>query len=88
MKTTIICGQKTEYTIVIPAANAPVEQTAAEELQLYLKKALGAELSICGEGAVVGKAFYIGHTEYAKATGIMGKSEENWIIKMHEEMWF
>ncbi len=85
MKTTIICNQKTEYAIVIPAVSAPVEQTAAEELQLYLKKALGAELSICKEGEPVSKAFYIGHTEYAKAAGINGKSEENWIIKLLDE---
>ena len=84
MKTAIICNQKTEYAIVVPAAFAPVEQTAAEELQLYVKKAFGVELSICKEGESVGKAFYIGHTQYAKAAGILGKSEENWIIKMHD----
>lgn len=84
MKTTIINNQMSEYVIMIPVANAPVEQTAAEELQLYLKKALGVELLICEEGEAAGKAFYIGHTKYAKSVNIFGKSEENWIIKLNE----
>ena len=84
MKTTIISNQASEYVIMIPAVNAPVEQTAAEELQLYLKKALGAEIPICKEGESTAKAFYIGHTEYAKSADVSGKSEENWIIKLNE----
>ena len=84
MKTVIIQGQKTEYSIVIPAAATPVEKTAAEELQHYLKKVFGAELAIMKEGEVPGKAFYIGHTEYAGKAGVAGNSKENWIIKMHE----
>lgn len=84
MKTVIVEQSKTSYTIVIPATPAPVEQTAAEELQLYLKKALGVELSVCKEGEETGKAFYIGHTQYAKSAGVLGKSQENWIIKMQE----
>jgi len=83
MKTTIISKQKTDYAIVIPTANAPVEQTAAEELQLYLKKTFGVELQILKESETVGRAFYIGHTEYAQMAGVFGKSVENWIIKMH-----
>ncbi len=85
MKTTLIADKKTEYVIVIPACSAPVEQTAAEELQGYLKKALGAELAIKKEDEAAGKAFYIGHTDYAKNAGVLGKSKENWIIKMVDE---
>ncbi|MBE7041702.1 MAG: DUF4838 domain-containing protein [Ruminococcaceae bacterium] len=82
MKITLIADKKTEYVIVIPASPAPVEETAAAELQGYLKKALDAELCVKKEGEAVGKAFYIGHTEYAKAAGVCGKSKENWIMKM------
>ncbi len=82
MKTILIQNEKTEYSIVIPENCAPVCQTAAEELQEYLKKALNVTLAITTEGAAVGKAFYIGHTAYAKAAGVSGKSTENWIIKM------
>lgn len=85
MKTIIIDDKKTNYAIVIPKNSAPVEQTAAKELQTYLKKVFGTELSICTEDNVSGKAFYIGHTEYAKSAGIIGKSEENWIIKVDNE---
>ena len=68
---------------MIPANPAPVEKTAAEELQLYFKKALHVELAVREEGKGTGKAFYIGHTGYAKAAGVLGKSRENWIIRMH-----
>ena len=82
MKTTLIADKKTEYVIVIPADSAPVEETAAEELKGYLKKALDVELAIKKEGEAFNKAIYIGHTDYAKAAGVLGKSKENWIIKM------
>ncbi len=85
MKTVLIHEQKTEYVIVIPVDTKPVEQTAAEELKEYLKKALGAELPIKKEDEEYGKAFYIGHTDYAKNAGILGASTENWIIKMQDE---
>ena len=85
MNTILICAQKTDYAIVLPAVPAPVEETAAEELQQYLCKALGVALPVCKEGEFTGKAFYIGHTDYAKAAGILGKSEENWIIQLHED---
>ena len=85
MKTVIIHERKTEYSIIIPAVAKPVEKTAAEELQDYLNKVLRTELAIIKEGEDCGKAFYIGHTEYAKDAGVLGKSKENWIIKMHEE---
>lgn len=85
MKTSIICNNNTDYVIVVPQNSAPVEQAAANELQTYLKKVFGAELPIYEEGETSYKAFYIGHTDYAKSSGIHGKSEENWIIKVHNE---
>ena len=81
MKTVFIQNRTSEYAIVIPVSAAPVEQTAAEELRQYLRKALGAELPIRDERDISGKAFYIGHTQYAKAAGVLGKSKENWIIQ-------
>lgn len=77
----IICDKKSEYSIVIPTNPAPVEETAAAELQQYLNKTYGVELPIVSESKASGKAFYIGRTDYAKAAGITGKSVENWIIK-------
>jgi len=85
VKQILIRGEKPKYTIVIPTIPAPVEETAAQELQNYLKKALGTELPVCKEEAFAGKAFYIGHTQYAKTAGVFGKSEENWIIQLHED---
>ena len=70
----IIHEQKTEYAIVISANATVVEQTAAKELQQYLKKATGAWLSIICEGDAERKAFYVGHTLYAKQADVAGKS--------------
>ncbi len=81
MMTTIISDKTTTYNIVIPVGAAMVEQTAAEELQTYLKKVYGTELAILTESDAKGNCFYIGRTEYAKASGVAGKSTENWIIK-------
>ena len=77
----IVLQKHRPYFIAIPVKAAPVEQTAAEELRQYLRKALGAELPIRNEQDISGKAFYIGHTQYAKAAGVLGKSKENWIIQ-------
>ena len=85
MNITIIDKQKTDYCIVIPKSPAPVEQTGAQELACYLQKALGVTLAIVEEGTESGKAFYIGHTDYAEKAGISGNSKENWIIRMHND---
>ena len=77
----IIYDKQSEYAIVIPAIPAPVEETAATELQQYLKKSYNVELPIKKESEAATKAFYIGRTEYAKKAGVAGKSVENWIIK-------
>lgn len=83
MKTKLIYDKQTDYVIVIPKNPAPVEQSAAEELQLYIHKTLDVVLEIKIEDERIGKGFYIGHTEYAKTAGILGDGKENWIIKMY-----
>ena len=75
MKITLIHSNATDYSIVIPVNFSPVEQTAAEELQHYLKKAYDIDLDLKTERESVDKAFYLGHTEYAKKAGIIGKSK-------------
>ena len=68
--------------IVIPNDAHVVEKTAADELVNYIEKSLSVKLSVVTEGEAEGKCIYIGHTEYAKTNGALGKSKENWIIKM------
>lgn len=83
MKTKLIFDKQTDYVIIIPKNPAPVEQTAAEELQQYVGKVLGVMLPIKKEDESMGAGIYIGQTEYAKVAGILGNAKENWIIKMH-----
>lgn len=71
-----------DYSIVIPKNAHIIEKTAAEELASYLEKALGAKLPIVSEENFSGKGIYIGKTEFAAENGILGKSKENWIMKM------
>ena len=68
--------------IVIPEKAHIVEKTAAEELKNYIEKALKTSLSIVSESDAFGKCIYVGHTEYAKDNNILGKSKENWIMKI------
>ncbi len=68
--------------IVIPENAHIVEKTASEELQNYIERSLGIKLSVVTEKQAEGKCIYVGHTEYAKANNVLGKSKENWIIKM------
>jgi len=70
--------------IVIPENAHIVEKTAAEELVSYIEKALSVKLPIVAESEAEGKCIYVGHTEYAKKNGILGKSKENWIIAVKE----
>ncbi len=83
MQIKVIENKNTEYQIVVPDFAEPVEKTGAEELRQYIHKAFGAQLSVVSEKEAKGKAFYIGHTEYAKDCGVLGSSRENWVIKMH-----
>jgi len=68
--------------IVIPKNAHVVEKTAAEELAKYIEKSLGLKLPIICECEAEGKCIYVGMTEYAEAAGVVGKTVENWIIKM------
>ncbi len=84
MKKILIREQRTQYKIVIPETASLVEQTAAKELQQYLMKATGAKLSVLTEDCAEGKAFYVGHTAYARSAGMAGESKEHWIIRMSD----
>ncbi len=68
--------------IVIPENAHVVEKTAAEELRNYIEKSLSVKLSVVTESEAAGKCIYVGHTECAKKNNVLGKSKENWIIKM------
>lgn len=70
--------------IVLPGDHSITEQTAAEEVQSYLEKALGIKYAIVPEQDAKGKCIYVGKTDFAKNAGIFGKSIENWIIAMHD----
>ncbi|MBR3848461.1 MAG: DUF4838 domain-containing protein [Oscillospiraceae bacterium] len=82
MKKIIAERDRREYSVVIPDNAHAVEKTAAEEVTEYLKKALSINLPTVSEKDASGKGIYIGHTEFAKDAGVIGKSKENWIIKM------
>ena len=69
--------------IVIPQNAHVVEKTASEELCNYIEKSLGIKLPIICECKAEGKCIYVGHTEFAKKNNVLGKSKENWIVKMH-----
>ena len=85
MKTTIINDKKTKYSIVIPKDCSEVEKNATTELKEYIKKAFDTDIYIKNEIEASGKAFFVGHTNYAYKAGIQGKSKENWIVKMHDD---
>lgn len=70
------------YSIVIPKDAHIVEKTAAAELSSYLEKSLGIKLPTVSEENFSGKGIYIGKTEFANKRNIIGKSKENWIMKM------
>ena len=80
----IFKNKNSEYVIAIPEGEALVEKTAARELCEHIEKVFGAKLPILREDEVSGKAFYIGHTNYAANLGICGSSNENWIIKVSD----
>lgn len=71
-----------EYSIVIPNNAHIIEKTAAEELASYFEKALGVKLPTVSEERFFGKGIYIGKTEFAEKHGVVGKSKENWMMKM------
>ena len=71
--------------IAIPANPSKVEETAAEELCTYLKKATGAVFTVIPETSVSGNAIYVGHTKYAEACAPICTGEEQWFLKAHSK---
>ena len=68
--------------IVIPDDAHIIEKTASEELVNYIEKSLSVKLAVVPESEADGKCIYVGHTDFAKKNGVLGKSKENWIMKM------
>ena len=72
--------------IVLPAEFGSVEQTAANELQLYIGKITGKSIAIVKEGENSGAGIYVGNTEFAKTAGVTYPTEndtngEAWAIQ-------
>ncbi len=82
MKNIFLEKGKNDCLIVIPDDAHIVEKTASEELVNYIEKSLSVKLPVVSEKDANGKCIYVGHTGFAKKNGIIGKSKENWIIKM------
>lgn len=85
MKVSIISDNQTNYSVVLPETPHVVEETAANELVLYVKKVFGIDMPIKKENGFSGNGIYIGHTDFANNSGIKGNSKENWIIKLCDE---
>lgn len=77
----IVKDGESSFSIVIPDDATKVEETAADELKQYIKKATGAELSIVNESDAGEKAIMIGATRFAQANNVVAEGEEDWIIK-------
>lgn len=75
--------KKSYLEIALPEKPSMVEETAAEELCEYFKKATGATFKVVSENAVSEKAIYVGHTKYAKEIAPICTGEEQWYIKAH-----
>lgn len=82
MNRTIAKRGASEYSIVIPDTPYVIEETAAKEVAEYLEKALAVKLSIVNEKDASKKGIFIGQTDFARESGIVGKEKENWIIAM------
>ena len=82
MKNVFLTKGTADCKIVVPDNMTIVEKTASEELVNYIEKTLSVKLPVVFENAAEGKCIYVGHTEYAKKEGVLGKSRENWIIAM------
>ena len=77
-------GEK-DCKIVIPNDAHIIEKTASEELVNYIEKSLSVKLAVVPESEAHGKCIYVGHTDFAKKNGVLGKSKENWIMKTVED---
>ena len=80
MMITFLTGERADCLLVIPKEPAVVEQTAAEEVQVYLERALGVKLPIVTEEKAEGSCIYIGRTNYAERTNTVGKSKEKFTL--------
>lgn len=86
----LVNGQS-DYVILIPDKATDNEKIAAEELQLFIKEASGAELPIQKEGVAntTGKFLSVGDTEVSKAAGIVPTYDElrynGFVIKRVED---
>lgn len=71
--------------IVLPAESTAVEQTAANELQTYVKRISGTELEIVTEGSTeAATGIYVGATDFAAANEVTYPEttfQEGWAIK-------
>ncbi|MBP1990188.1 DUF4838 domain-containing protein [Paenibacillus eucommiae] len=77
---TITSGGVGHYNIVLADTANLVEETAANELQLYIQKVTGVTLPIVGESSAQDKSFMVGPTAFAIANGINPSGEEAWAI--------
>ena len=72
--------------IVLPAEPTTIEQTAATELQTYIRRISGTELEILTEGdAVATGAIYLGATDYATTNAVEfpdNEFGEGWALKV------
>lgn len=78
---TIAKEKTSEYQIVLPVNPSEVEESAANELKIYIEKSTGAVLHITNEDKKVAKAIYIGNTKYAAKNKAIINEPEGWIIK-------
>ncbi len=70
--------------IVLPAEPTVIEQTAASELQLYVRRISGTELEIVSEGSETMPGIYVGATNFAannQVTYPESDFDEGWAIK-------
>lgn len=77
----IVSEGKSNFIICIPDNPTKVEESAANELKDYIKKATGVELKIVKEKNSSAYALMIGATEFAKENNVIPEGEEDWIIK-------
>lgn len=69
-------GKISEYSIVL-AANAPlVEQTAATNLQSYVKQVTGVQIGYATDGSTDGKRISLGRTKMLENAGIVVDEKE------------
>lgn len=82
---TIISDGKSNYSIVLPIKPTTVEKSAAAELQQYLKKSTGVELSIKSESEIKRRSnnIFIGNTRFAQKHSLTKQEVggENWVLK-------